>query len=473
MKDMKGKLRPYGWLLIGGTVYLLLHLAVRLLFSDTLQVDDTEQILVGQYLTTGISNGQPPLYSWISWLLFRVFGTSLATLTWLKYGLLWLSFWVGFLISRRLFEDPRLVALASAAWLLLPPFAWTMHQGFTHTILLGLAILMSFHAVLLIRERPGAVRYLYLGFAVGLGLLSKYSFPLFLLPLLGAALTLPGWRGLLLDRRMLLAIGVALLLASNHYLLLAANPQSLVQGLGPKLVATETGGLLAHFVALGRFLFNALEFVAPFLLIFAIFFPSLFRRSPEPGETERLLERFFLLLLLGLLATAAITVLPPTKTRWMHPLMMLFPYWLLLRLAHRGELLTKGRLRRVWGIIGGITLVILAGRVVQVTIGPRLGMYGRLNFPTVETLRKLPEPLLNGTPLLVRDYALMAHLLIHFPKVRFADSADPVGGQRAAILWQDEEAPVKLDKARYRTGWVETVTAGYVYRLEYALPVPP
>ena len=117
MKDMKGKLRPYGWLLIGGTVYLLLHLAVRLLFSDTLQVDDTEQILVGQYLTTGISNGQPPLYSWISWLLFRVFGTSLATLTWLKYGLLWLSFWVGFLISRRLFEDPRLVALASAAWL--------------------------------------------------------------------------------------------------------------------------------------------------------------------------------------------------------------------------------------------------------------------------------------------------------------------------------------------------------------------
>lgn len=458
-------------LLAGGALYLLLHLALRLLFSSTLQVDDTEQILVGQYLSPATSNGQPPLYSWISWLLFHLFGTSLATLTWLKYGLLGLSFWVGFLISRRLFQDPRLVALASAAWLLLPPFAWTMHQGFTHTILLGLAILMSFHAVLLIGERPRSSWYLYLGCAVGLGLLSKYSFPIFLLPLLGAALTLPDWRSHLFDRRMLIALGAALLSASPHYLWLAEHPEALLNGLGPKLVAEETGDLLAHFMALAKFLWNALTFAAPFLLILGLIFPALFRRSPGTNPAERLLERFFLLQLLGLLVVAAVTVLPQTKMRWMHPLMMLFPYWLLLRLSHQRELLTQDRLKRMWGITGGITVIILAARLVQVSVGPRFGLYGRLNFPTVETLRKLPEPLLNGTPLLVTDYALQAHLLIHFPRARLVNSIGPFEGRPAAILWQGEEKPVTVDMTGYSSGWVETVQAGYRYRLDYALPL--
>lgn len=465
------RLYPYRTLLAGGVIYLLLHLTLRLSFSDTIQLDDVEQVLNGQFFSLYYGNAQPPLYSWISWLLFGLFGTSLATLTWLKYGLLGLSFWFGFSIARRLLPNPQWVKVASASWLLMAPFAWTMHQGFTHSILLGLAILMTFHAALLVKEQPSTPRYLYLGFAVGLGLLSKYSFVLFLLPLLGAALTLPRWRALLFDPRMLLALSLALVLASSHFLWLAAHWDGVAAGLGSKLPIPAEKGVWSHLSALGKFLLSALAFASPFVLVIGLLFPGLFRTAVERSDEERLLERFFLLLLPGLLVASVWVVLPKVQMRWFHPLLMLLPFWLLLRLSH-AEVMGTRRLRWFWGISLGVSILVVAARLVQITVGPNLGLYGRLNYPVVETLTKLPAPLLNGDPVLVRDYVLWAHLLAHFPQARLVNETVTPEGKRPALLWGEEEMPGPIDPTQYRMEEVTTVVAGrFSYRIRYALPL--
>jgi hypothetical protein len=52
---------------------------------------------------------------------------------------------------------------------------------------------------------------------------------------------------------------------------------------------------------------------------------------------------------------------------------------------------------------------------VQVTSGPELGHYSRLNRPIIETLKQHPTPP-TTTLLITQDDFLGAHLLAHYPK---------------------------------------------------------
>ncbi|HIC40125.1 MAG TPA: glycosyltransferase, partial [Piscirickettsiaceae bacterium] len=54
------------------TAYLVVHVFIRLFFSQTLQVDDAEQIRLSQELLLGYPIPQPPLYSWVSWGMFQI-----------------------------------------------------------------------------------------------------------------------------------------------------------------------------------------------------------------------------------------------------------------------------------------------------------------------------------------------------------------------------------------------------------------
>ena len=125
--------KPLFWIFL----YVLFHILIRLLFSTTLQVDDAEQIIHAQDLLLGYSMPQPPLYSWLSWGMFKIFSTSLYALTLLKYALIALTFWFTWLVSGQLFQHLQTRYIATFSYLLMPSFAWHMHQGFTHTILLS------------------------------------------------------------------------------------------------------------------------------------------------------------------------------------------------------------------------------------------------------------------------------------------------------------------------------------------------
>ena len=180
---------------------LVLHLALRLFASDTLELDDAEQVLHSMSgLALGYQLDQPPLYTWLVWGVFQILGPSILSLTLVKYTFIVATYWQGFRISKLLFQREDLRLYGSMALLLIWIFAYQSHIGFSHTAVLGLAILSTFHALLLFKQKPSRRRMLYLGLAIALGLLSKYSYLLFLGPLTLSALLVPDFRRVLLTK---------------------------------------------------------------------------------------------------------------------------------------------------------------------------------------------------------------------------------------------------------------------------------
>jgi len=465
---------PVSWL----TLYLLMHFFIRVLFSQTLQVDDAEQIRHAQNLLLGYPIPQPPLYSWLSWGIFKAFSTGLFALTLLKYILIFLTFWFTWLVSGQLFQHLQTRYIATLSYLLMPSFAWHMHQGFTHTILLGLGIVVSLHALLLLKGNNSIKNYLYLGIALGIGLMAKYSFLLFMVPLFISAISVAPFRRVITDRKILLSIGVFVLIIGPHVYWLTQHYQEIFLSIDQKLKVTSDNLLIDRIKSVGQFTGAAIAFVVPFLLIFIInSWKKLFNidKQTSKDDSTLLLNRFFLIILGSVVLLAIFVSMPHFKVRWFHPLMMVFPLWMLTRIE-RKELLSKSIMRWFSSIAIIFTVLILSIRIAQVTIGPELGKYGRLNHPIVETFDKLPTSIVENSIIKTEDGFIGSHLLSHyrkhnviiedrnFRKEHYKDSA------QCLWLWDDDTPYTRPSIGQViKSGQLETYVAEFKYTLFYAL----
>ena len=457
-------------------IYLLAHIAIRLFFSSTLQVDDAEQIRLAQNLLLGYPIPQPPLYSWVSWLMFQTFGTGLLALTLLKYTLIALTFWLTWLVSGQLFQHLQTRYLATFSYLLIPSFAWHMHQGFTHTILLGFGIILSLHALLTLKENPNIKNYLYLGLALGVGLMGKYSFLLFLAPLLIATLSVSNYRELILDKRFLLTLGVFILIITPHAYWLTQHHQEIFASIDQKLQISSGGVILERLNSTGRFIGAALAFVIPFALVFLVgAWKQLFNQDNLliKNDNVLLLSRFYWVVIISIIILAVFVSMPHFKVRWFHPLMMIFPLWMLIRIE-RPKPLSKTLINWFYGLIIFLTILILSVRIAQVTIGPELGKYGRLNRPIIETLDKILEPLFQGAILKTNDSFIGSHLLAHYPNHMVVIENKQFNQQKdlkyCLWLWDDDTPYTAPNiKKPLDAGSITTQVAEFSHTLFYQL----
>ena len=90
-----------GRFLLATGIYFVLHTVIRVAFSDSLELDEAEQVLFGQWLEWGYSS-QPPLYTWLQKAFFSLFGTSVLALALLKNGLLFILYATVFFIAHRI-----------------------------------------------------------------------------------------------------------------------------------------------------------------------------------------------------------------------------------------------------------------------------------------------------------------------------------------------------------------------------------
>ena len=466
--------KPLFWLFI----YLVAHFLIRVLFSQTLQVDDSEQIDHAQNLLLGYPIPQPPMYSWLSWIMFQIFGTGLLALTLLKYILITLTFWFTWLVSGQLFQHLQTRYIATFAYLLMPSFAWHMHQGFTHTILLGFGIILTLHALLLLKDNNSIKNYLYFGLALGIGLMAKYSFLLFMIPLLISAISIASFRKVVIDQKILLSIGVFILIIGPHAYWLTQHYQEVFLSIDQKLKVTSDNLLVDRIKSVGQFTGAAIAFVMPFALIFIInSWKKLFNidKQASKDDSALLLNRFFLIIIGSVVLLAIFVSMPHFKVRWFHPLMMIFPLWMLARIE-RKALLSKSIMRWFTVITIIFTTLILSIRIAQVTIGPELGKYGRLNRPIIETFDKLPASLIESSIIKTEDGFIGSHLLLHyrkhnviikdrnFRKEHHKDSA------QCLWLWDDDTLYTKPSIGQIiKSGQLETYVAEFKYTLFYAL----
>jgi 4-amino-4-deoxy-L-arabinose transferase-like glycosyltransferase len=459
-------------------LYLAIHFALRLSFSLTLQVDDAEQVRLSQELLLGYPIPQPPMYSWISWGAFQIFGTGLFALTLLKYTLITLTFWFTWLVSGQLFQHLQTRYIATFSYLLMPSFAWHMHQGFTHTILLGFGIILTLSALLSLKENNSIRNYLYFGLALGIGLMAKYSFLLFMIPLLLSAVSIASFRKVLIDQKILLTIGVFTLIIGPHVYWLTQHYQEIFLSIDQKLKVTSDNLLVNRIKSVGQFSSAALAFVMPFTLIFFInSWKKILNTDKQSlkNDSSILLSRFYLIIIVSVVILAVFVSMPHFKVRWLHPLMMIFPLWILIRIERKAPL-SKSIMRWFSGITIIFTVLILSIRIVQVTIGPELDQYGRLNRPIIETFDKLPKSHIRSSVIKTEDGFIGSHLLSqyqqhniiienrNFRKEYYKNST------QCLWLWDDDTPYItpNINKT-IESGELITMVADTKYTLFYAL----
>lgn len=372
---------PHGQFAAIVVAYCLLHLGLRLILSPVLGTDDVEQAVCAQSLALGCDLRQPPLYTWLQWLSNRLAGEGLFGIFLFKYSLLFLVYWLLYRIGLRLFAHVATARLAALSLWLTYPFAVSVHQGVTHSLLLSVLLAASFLVALRLGERRTLGGYALFGLLLGLGLLAKYSFALYAAALALAALGLPRYRAVLLDRRIALALILALLVVTPHGLwawerldalqgaLGGIGQHNAPAGYGPRVAS----GLTSLASALLQFLF-------PLWLILLAFYPRAFRplqaALPEP---LRLAGRT-IAISIGLLAAVVLLGGPvEIKPRWMHVVMLLAPLYLFGRIAAAGYPAVAKR--GFVAVLLLMPLLVIAAWLGQTYLAPKLGQATRFQAP--------------------------------------------------------------------------------------------
>src|SRR5262245_14463038 len=301
------------------TIYLGAHLFLRLVISDSVDVDESDILLFSQSLEWGYHE-QPPLYSWCVWPLTQLFGASIFTITLFRLLVLGAIHILLYFATLRLTRDGKAALLAAFAPLAVPTLAWNAIFYLTHTLLACALGVATFHALLRLRDEGRTRDYLLLGLVVGLGGMSKYNFALLAAALLVAALSVSAFRMRLLDRRIVLSMLVAALVVAPHALWLLHRWEEIRQGLAFKTALGE-GGFLSGVSSLAK---NGFIILLPLVPLFVVCFPQVLRRreeeppSPQPSPPEAGGEGVRRAVPLGATSCASQgrTPLPPLRGEW-------------------------------------------------------------------------------------------------------------------------------------------------------------
>lgn len=319
-------------------IYYILQIIVRIALPNGLRIDEAQQVFFSQWLVAGY-NAQPPLYNWLQQLTFAIVGDYLVGLAVLKSVVLFAILATYYLLARMVLKNASFAVLATIGLFVIPQMFWQAQRDLTHTTATMLLLNLLLIAALQVLRAPSLGHYIFLGAAVGLGMLTKYNFALFLPALAVAVWFHPEGRRRIFDWRLLAALVVAALIVLPHALwflenIKAASSVTLAR-MGEEAAATSRVGQ----IAIG--LFNLAEITvlmaAPVLLLFVLAFA---KADLGPWRTSSVASRFFGSFLATILLVLIVMIFATTFTtfrdRWMLPLLQMVPIYLALKLEDRG-----------------------------------------------------------------------------------------------------------------------------------------
>jgi hypothetical protein len=447
------KTRPETACLLALAAYFLLHLIVRVNLSGALERDEAEIVFMTQQLQPGYG-AQPPLYAWLQWLTFSLFGLNLFSLALLKNALL-LATYASVLFIARPLLGPHGAIAAALSLCLFPQIVWESQRDLTHSVLLttlAAATLCCYFALL---RKPVALRYALFGLLIGLGLQTKYNFGIFVVGLAGASLLVAPHRQALWNRKLAIAAVVALLVLLPHGLWLLSNLHAASSGTLRKMAeGTQDAG---YFGNVGTGLFSLvrgiLAFCAPALLVLGLL---RYRYRRQAGFAWQAPEaRFFvclygcfLVLLLGVVLTGEVGKI---KDRWMLPLLFSLPLAFFVVLP---ALPKKDVSQWIARIAGGIGLAVLLLIPARSYLGPMLGKYAASHLPFSQLTDELGRRFPQMTTVLTEGTLLAGNLHFYNPGLRTVvlnGALKPRLEGDVLLVLQDDAKP----------GWRERLRAAY------------
>lgn len=316
-----------------GLAALLSFLAITgiTFFKSALELEDAEQAYYSQWLRWGYDD-QPPLYTWLQYLVNQIFGVQKGSFSILRgtiFGSILVSLWY---FGRIMLLGKKKSEIAVFTLVLVPVFIDFTFRRLSHTSLLCLVILLSFILIQRLLQDKTWINYALLGFVVGIGVLSKYNYVLFLVAF-GLALFFDiGVRQIVFNKKMLLSIVLAgLLLAPHTYWLL--GPDGYLTELRESIVLkteSKTGTSLYGVGPLFSLMVTFLKLMVPLLALLALAY-VLKRVNFGKGKMDWLMK-FWLVQLSVLLLFFIVFNVQKVEERWLLPLLLPFVV-LLIRLV--------------------------------------------------------------------------------------------------------------------------------------------
>lgn len=392
--------------------YFLISVLLRVLVSSTAEMDETEQLIKTQVLRLGYG-AQGPLYVWLQYLAFQIFGVNIFALSILKYTLLFSTFVCILTIARKTVNDSMGAALAALSLFLVPQVVWESYRTLTHTVLVTLLAAVTMLLIIRLRESPATLNYLLLGITAGFGMLSKYNYMIFLLAVLTAAMTSETFRKPLLSGKIIITLTAMAAIISGPYIWVVTHLEQ-ASSSSRKLKALGSGSFAGDAaMGFGTLVASWIGYIWPALIMYAVLYYR-FKpvRAVNPDkEIRQLLSRALLITFAGCTLMILFFRVTYFKERWMQPLLFYLPVLFMCYLASR---LNRERFRAFTAatmVSAVLAMILFTGGVL---LASTAGRSTRLSPPYKALAERITEDGFAGGTIITDDHRIGGNFRLHF-----------------------------------------------------------
>ncbi len=401
------------------TVFLGIHLVLRLLISPSLYTDDADLILFNQALALGYSE-QPPLFSWLlkPWTL--IFGENVFSLTLFRSSLIGGIVCFFYLSLRRVIGNTRLTVLSSFSLLFIPLLAWHALTYLTHSLLLCVICVATFYVLIRILQQDSWINYFLFGLLIGLGMLSKYNYIFYLSALITAGLATGPFRRKLLDWRILIAVATSIIVCLPHFLWILDYSENLYDTYSLKSSIQHRHHLMG-FIPQGtvKLILNLFLITLPTAGLMWLLFPqSLFSKNYQASPQLvyiKLIEFYFAALGIYYLIYTLASQSGYFHERWLEPFFFLLPAYFFLRLASTH--ISNEQLNRLGYALLTFAILYTGIRCGRIWLGSSHRGQTILDYRFTDAAAGLQEKLPEGTVIITNNRRIAGNLLLHIPNV--------------------------------------------------------
>jgi 4-amino-4-deoxy-L-arabinose transferase-like glycosyltransferase len=421
------------WIFWCFLLYFALHVGVRLLLPESLELDEAEQVVLAQDFRWSYGVRHPPLYTWVQHAAFSVCGTGALGLALVKNLFLFLTFWFVYRAGCEATGRWSLGLLAALSTLFIPQFMWEAYRDLTHSVAASAFAAATIWLVLRLRRQPTAAGYCWLGIVAVLGALSKLNYLILLSGVAIACFSVRSFRPVVTDRRGLITVGWLVLLII-YPLALASRP-------GTPTVETMNVGHASRLQSAASLLWAAPAFVLPGLAIYLLFTWPDFKWKRFVSDEDHWLGWVMAIGVLGCLGSALVNGMY-FKDRHLMPILIALPVWLVCRAA---PALTAPRIRRLeilaLSVASGVLMGLPASTWIMSKIDDPNRRSARFDVLASALRAQSGEPAV----IIAENRWLGANLLLEFPRsvVEVPEASLGLAQPRGnwIVVWDDDKRP--------------------------------
>lgn len=448
--------------------YFILQVLVRLITTDSLVIDESEQVMLSQYFALGY-NSQPPLYTWLQKLVFLVFGENVFAISILKNATLLAIYLFTYKSCLLVSKDRQKAALSAFGLLFLPQIIWEAQIDQIHTVLLTASAAALFYMFFYTVEKQNLRGYIFLGVACACGILAKYNFVVVIAALFVSMLFIQEYREKLLNRKLLISILVTGSLTLPHFSWFFRHMGLATTETMDRMSMEKQGTYLSDILhGSGELVLSYTAFTVIFLLLFFI----LFRKQGKFARNApvNLLLLYTIATFISVFIVILITQSTNIKERWLQPFLFLTPMLLFLMTDLKEVARKQIQIYIATGLsFCAIVLLLIPLRVIFVDLNKKPH---RENYPFVELAREIEKAGFDRGLILTEDKFVGGNLKLQFQDSMVITPSIPLQtfklAEKTLIVWQKNSPLPYLDgKDLGTSSGIQVLTTPYKYSSKF------